>query len=128
MITCHVPVPLQLGTHLRNLKMSGLGWDVEALQTDERLDEPIKSNSADGLESVPARLVHVAETLKALGNVNRQTVDKLSELSLAEVTAKIREIEQRTQQLAREEGRDEIRVGELVRNLSQKGIYAPILH
>ena len=101
--------------------MSSPDWDVDMLRTDECLNEPVQSVWSG--QRVPPRLAHIAE--QAMRGTSPATIESLAGLSLAEMTGKVREIEQRALQLARDEGRDEFRVKELLQNLAQQGAYAP---
>ena len=109
------------------LAPNGAAFDLVA---DESLDEPARkrpARSRPARNNVPIRLERVVDELDMIiAEDSTPTVDRLSGLTLAQMTGQIREIEQTALQLAREEGREEFRVKALLHNLAGNGPLATL--
>ena len=82
------------------------------------LQTPLRAAQTRPLHMVPARLVKLAATLKQLDEADdAEAITSLSKMSLPQMTAQIRDIEQRAQMLAQEEANEEFRVKSLLQNL-----------
>ena len=73
---------------------------------------------SQGRHMVPSRLVELAATLKQLDNADdADSITALSKMSLPQMTAQIRNIEQRALNLSQDETNEEFRVKLLLQNL-----------